>query len=288
MASNSISFFSRKPVNCPVCDADVYREELRTGRGRLNAGDLSVELRRRYIPSKKYGRVNPLNYPVTVCPSCYFAAFHEDFTSPPDSVIPAVEAATEQRSETVEELFGELDFSEPRDDIHGCASYYLAAACYEHFPADTSPTIKNGLCMLRAAWICNDLEADRPGENWAYLANVFYRKARFYYTLAVEREQSGEEAMSALSRLGPDLDKDYGYDGVLYVYGLLEFRHGPRGNEAQREKSLHNAKRTVARLFGMGKASRNKPAAILDNARELYEEISTELGGDSGEKADEE
>jgi uncharacterized protein (DUF2225 family) len=28
----------------------------------------------------------------------------------------------------------------------------------------------------------------------------------------------------------------------------------------------------------MGKASKNKPAAILDNAREVYEAISKELG----------
>ena len=132
--------------------------------------------------------------------------------------------------------------------------------------------------MLRAAWICNDLEAQRPGENWAHLANVFYRKARFYYNLAVEREQDGTEAISAIRHLGPDLDKNYGYDGVLYIYGLLECRHGPVGNPDRREEALTEAKRTVARLFGMGKASRSKPSAILDNARALYEEISGELG----------
>ncbi len=278
MANSSISFFSKKPVSCPVCDADVYRESLRTGRGRLNAGDLTVELRRHYIPSQKYGRVNPLNYSVTVCPSCLYAAFDEDFENPPSETRSGIEHDTENRLETVESLFGPLDFRQPRDDIHGVASYYLATACYEHFPLDWSPTIKRGLCMLRAAWICNDLEALREGENWAYLANVFYRKARFFYTLAVEREQSGEEAIAHIRHLGPDLDKNYGYDGVLYVYGLLEFRHGPRGNVEAREKALHEARRIVGRLFGMGKATRNKPAAILDNARDLHTRISRELG----------
>lgn len=280
MASNSISFFVRKPVSCPVCDADIYREELRTGRGRLNAGDLTVELRRHYIASDKYGRVNPLIYPVSVCPTCLFAAYSDDFSDPPGEVLSAIEAQTEKRSEIVEKLFGPLDFTEARDDRHGCASYYLATACYEHFPKDVSPTIKCGISMLRAAWICNDLEGADPDNNWAYLANVFYRKARHYYTLAVEREQSGEEGITAIRHLGPDLDKNYGYDGVLYIYGLLEFRHGPRNNEARRKQALDRAKRTVAKLFGMGKATRNKPTAILDNARELYEEISDELGSE--------
>ena len=278
MANNSISFFAKKPVSCPACDVYVYRESLRTGRGRLNAGDLSVELRRHYIPSQKYGRVNPLNYTITVCPSCLYAVFDEDFAAPPSEALSGIERDTEQRRKTVEELFGSLDFTQPRDDLHGVASYYLATACYEHFPPDSSPTIKRGLCMLRAAWICNDLEGQQPGENWAYLANVFYRKARFFYTLAVEREQSGEEAIAQIRHLGPDLDKNYGYDGVLYVYGLLEFRHGPRGNSEAREKALHEARRVVGRLFGMGKATRNKPSAILDNARDLHTRISRELG----------
>ncbi len=278
MANNSISFFSKKPVSCPVCDADVYRESLRTGRGRLNAGDLTVELRRHYIPSERYGRVNPLNYVVTVCPSCLYAAFDDDFSDPPPEARSGIERDTEQRLETIEELFGPLDFRQPRDDAHGVASYYLATATYEHFPAESSPTIKRGLSMLRAAWICNDLEGLEPDRNWAYLANVFYRKARFFYTLAVEREQSGEEAITQIKHLGPDLDKNYGYDGVLYVYGLLEFRHGPRENGEAREKALHEARRIVGRLFGMGKATKNKPTAILDNARDLHTRISRELG----------
>ena len=281
MATNSVSFFAKKPISCPICDADIYREELRTGRGRLNAGQLTDELRRLYIPSAKYGRVNPLVYPVTVCGSCHYAALSEDFESIPRESVRAIESATETRSEFLHELFGELDFNAPRNDITGCAGYYLATECYEHFPADSSPTIKRGLCMLRAAWICNDLEEQRPGENWAQLASVFYRKARFFYTLAVEREQEGTEPISAIRHLGPDLDKNYGYDGVLYIYGLLEYRHGPVGDPDRREEALSEAKRIVAKLFGMGKASRSKPSAILDNARALYEEISGELGAES-------
>ena len=113
------------------------------------------------------------------------------------------------------------------------------------------------------------------------MAAVFYRKARYYYSRAVEGEQDGTQPLSGAKTLGPDIDKNYGYDGVLYLSGLLEFEYGPRSDPEKRRNALGRAKRTVARIFGMGKASKNKPAAILDNAREVYEAISKEL--DDGE-----
>jgi hypothetical protein len=50
-----------------------------------------------------------------------------------------------------------------------------------------------------------------------------------------------------------------------------------------RTHALQRAKRTVARIFGMGKASKEKPAAILDNAREVYDAINKELGESEGD-----
>jgi uncharacterized protein (DUF2225 family) len=68
------------------------------------------------------------------------------------------------------------------------------------------------------------------------------------------------------------------FDGVLYIYGYLEFHYGPRKDPVKREENLKRAKRTIARIFGMGRASKNKPQAILDNARDLYSEIGEALG----------
>ncbi len=278
MANESISFFSKKPVSCPVCDASIYREELRTGRGRLNAGDLTDELRREYVPSKKYGAVYPLVYPVTVCPECGYAAFPQDFDTVSDTVIERIQVSSEERLNALKPIFGWPDFGAPRTLETGCAAYFLAMSCYDHFDTECAPTIKRGLCALRSAWLCNDMHRSRPSENFDYLAAVFYRKARFYYGLAVEREQDGSESIGNAGHLGPDLDKNYGYDGVLYIASLLEFRYGPTSDEAFRRQALDRAKRTVARLFGMGKASKNKPTAILDNARDVYDRISRELG----------
>ncbi|MFW5693575.1 MAG: DUF2225 domain-containing protein [Alkalispirochaeta sp.] len=283
MAANAaLTFFSKTPIECPICEENVFREEMRTGRGRQIAGNLTRELRRNYEPSKQFGEVYPLIYPVTVCPSCYYAVYHEDFLNVPEGVVETVEGETEQRRQVLSEIFPALDFTQPRGLEEGVASYVFATMCYEHFPKQFSPLFKAGVSQLRAAWLCNDLHRREPSENYDYLARVFYRKARYYYTRAVEGEQDGSQPLSGAKHLGPDLDKNYGYDGVLYVSGLLEYEYGPRSDPEARRLALDRAKRTVARIFGMGKASKNKPAAILDNARDVYEAISKELGdGDS-------
>lgn len=282
---STLTFFSKKPIQCPICEQKVFREEMRTGRGRQIAGNLTRELRRNYEPSKQYGEVFPLIYPVTVCPQCYYATYAEDFTSVPDSAIDALQNASEERHSFLADVFPSLDFTEPRGLEEGVASYVFATMCYDHFPKQFSPLFKAGVSQLRAAWLCNDLHRKRPTENFDYLARVFYRKARYYYASAVEGEQDGSQPLSGAKHLGPDLDKNYGYDGVLYMTGLLEFQYGPRSNPEARRAALGRAKRSVARIFGMGKASKNKPAAILDNARDVYEGINKELGEDGDPEA---
>jgi len=277
-ARSELTYFLKQPVECPVCETKVFREEMRTGRGRQIAGNLTRELRRNYEPSKQYGEVFPLIYPVTVCPSCYYAAFADDFATVPEDAQDKIHDDTDMRHELLDALFPSLDFSEPRRLEEGVASYVLATMCYEHFPKQFSPIFKAGLSQLRAAWLCSDLHAKQPNENYDYLGAVFYRKARFYYSRAVEGEQDGTQPLTGAKTLGPDMDKNYGYDGVLYLSGLLEFEYGPRSDTEKRRLALDRAKRTVARIFGHGRASKNKPAAILDNAREVYEAIARELG----------
>lgn len=275
---SSITFFQKKATKCPVCDKEFYREEMRTGRGRLIAGKLTHELRRTYEPSQKYGVIHPLIYPVVVCPHCYYAAFAQDFSTIRPETAELLHERFDERREQVENILPPLDFTAPRELKEGLASYYLATLCYEHFHKEVSPTFKKGLCCLRAAWVANDMHKRHPSDNYDYLARVFYRKARFFYAHAIELEQTGKEKLSAGGHLGPDMDKNYGYDGVLYVTGMLEYRYGPTTDSEKRQVALNRAKRTIARIFGMGRASKDKPAAILDNARDVYEQIAKELG----------
>ena len=235
----------------------------------------------------KYGKISPLIYPITVCPGCYYAALAADFQNVPEASLPELVNGVEGRVQAVQKILGELDFHEPRNTAEGAASYLLALMSYDAFPKEFSPVVKQAICSLRAAWIFNDLQNESPTDNYDYVAKLFYRKAAFFYELSLEYETAGKQSITDVAHLGPDLDQNYGYDGVLYLSSYLTLHHGPRENEERRVQSLKQAKTTSAKLFGMGRASKQKPSAILDKARDLYALITEELADDdAGDEAE--
>ncbi|MCX7028689.1 MAG: DUF2225 domain-containing protein [Spirochaetes bacterium] len=277
MAEQRLTFFQKRPTECPVCGAKHYREELLSGGGRLIAAALTDELRRAFEPSKKYGDVHPLIYAVAVCPVCLFAAWPGDFPHLPGDSLHQAEVHADERRESLALILPELDFMSPRGLREGMASYFLAVACYPFFDRRANPTFKAGLAALRAAWLLNDLHQREPGEAWDELAMSFYRSARDHYLLTLEREQKGQEALEESLQLGPDLDKNYGYDGVIYLAGYLDWKYGDPSDPASRVKSLEFAKRMIAKVFGMGRASKAKPSVILDKAHDVYAAIGAEV-----------
>ena len=272
-----VTFFEKKQTVCPICDTKFFREDLLSGGGRLIAGDLTKELRRLYEPSRKYGAVHPLVYPITVCPVCYFSALPQDFAAVPDVSIKQAEVNTDDRRQSVFSIFPQLDFTSPRTLREGVASYFFAAMCYDFYDRKANPTFKAGLASMRAAWLLSDLHEAEPGENWDHLGLMFYRKAHFYYALALERESAGQEAFDAALAFGPDLDKNYGYYGVIYLAAYLDFKYGPVADPQKRTAALQYARRMMAKIFGVGKSSKNRPSAILDNAKEVYEQMGAEI-----------
>jgi uncharacterized protein (DUF2225 family) len=275
--AQKVTFFEKKQSVCPVCDAKFFREDLLSGGGRLIAGNLTKELRRKYEPSKKFGAIHPLIYPVTVCPLCYFAAFPADFSAIPEANLKKAEVNSDERRESVSLLFPTLDFSAPRTLREGIASYFFALMCCDFYDKKANPTFKAGLASLRAAWLLGDLDAEEHGENWDHVAHAFYRKALFYYQLALERESAGLEAFDQALAFGPDLDKNYGYYGVIYLAAYLEYEYGSKGDPQKRAASLEYARRMMAKIFGVGRSSKNKPTAILDSAKEVYEAMGAEI-----------
>ncbi|MBN1410184.1 MAG: DUF2225 domain-containing protein [Spirochaetales bacterium] len=271
-----ITFFTKNTIHCPVCGGDFYKEELYRGGGRLLAGKLTEELRRLYEPSKKYGEINPLIYVIIVCPYCNYAAFPADFPHA-EKKADKLKADTEKRKSALLKIFDDIDFTKPRDLKEGVASYFFATMCYDHFDKRFGPTIKQGICSLRCAWLFNDFHKKMPNENYDYLAKIFYRKARFFYSMALEREQRGEETLGAVSHLGPDMDKNYGYEGVLYIGGLLEYNYGNKQDPEKRAESLGKLRRVIGKAHGLGKASKAKPSAILEKAKDLFDKIGKEL-----------
>ena len=138
-----VTFISKEPIVCPVCEASFNREELFSGR--VNAGDLTDELHRTYIPMHNYGEVHPLVYELTVCPACWYSAYKADFLGIPSKPAAALKEGTASRVEAAQRVFGGTDFNSPRSLMEGAASYYLAMLCYEGLPKEFSPTIKQGL-----------------------------------------------------------------------------------------------------------------------------------------------
>jgi hypothetical protein len=277
MEAQKLTFFEKKQTACPVCDAKFFREDLLSGGGRLIAGDLSPELHRIYEPSKKYGEVSPLLYPVTVCPTCYFASFAQDFALVSEKNLRKAEQGSDERRRGASLLFPQLDFCSPRTLFEGAASYFFAISCYDYYDKKANPTYKSALCALRAAWLIGDLHMKFPGDNWNYVSLIFYRKARFYYRMALERESGGLEAFDQALAFGPDLDKNYGYYGVIYLAAYLDFRYGAVHDPEKRVFELENARRMMAKIFGFGKSSKNKPSVLLDKAKEVYEQMGEEL-----------
>ncbi len=285
-----LTFFANKPTLCPICAEKFFREELLSGGGRLIAGKLTDELRRMYEPSLKYGELSPLVYPVTVCPACYYAAFNDDFPHVERDALARIEGTTAARRKSVELLFTDLDFKHPRTLKEGMASCYLALDCYDHFKTHFMPTIKQGILCLRSAWLLSDLHRKYPDANYDYATKIFYRKALFFYRLSLERDQKGVEPLQTRANFGPDTDKNYGYDGVLYLSGYLEYMYGARQGGEQRVKTLQHVKRLFGKIFGLGKSSKNKPSPILEKAKDIYVKIGEEidaLGGGAGRDAHE-
>jgi hypothetical protein len=280
-----LTFFSKNHIVCPVCESKFYREDLLSGGGRLIAGSLTDELRRQYEPSKKFGEVFPLVYPLTVCPECYFSAWPADFSSLTQEEINRLVNDTERRHKQAAMISETLNFSENRTLAEGICSYYMAMLSCEFFGKDKVPVFKQGLAALRAAWLCNSMHAKFPADNWDYLAQVFYRKAAYFYNRTIELEQEGQQSLDPHFNPGPDVDNNFGYDGILYLTAMLEFKYGAREEAERRKKSLLAAKTIISKIFGMGKASKDKPTVILENTKILYERINKELGGeDAGEE----
>jgi len=272
-----VSFISKKEYECPACEFVFHKEELLSGGGRLIAGALTEELHRLYEPSNRYGDIYPLIYQAVVCPKCWFASMEADFPLLPDEKFgQAVDDEDRRKADTLL-IFPDADFTMPRGLMEGAASYYLVMRCYDFFDKTISPTVKQGLAAIRTAWLLDEIDKKNPNQHYDWLAVLFRRKARYFYTEALAREEKRVETMSAMKAFGPDTDRNYGYEGMLYLCAYLQYKYGPSQTQAERKATLETARRTIAKLFGLGKSSKDKPGAFLDLAREVYEQINKEL-----------
>jgi uncharacterized protein len=276
--SVKISFFRKQADVCPVCGEEFFREEILTGRGRLIAGNLTDELRRLYQENKRYGVVVPNIYSILVCPQCYFAAFDSDFSKLNDKLKERLRNTQLDRVNFVNKLFPGLEFKGERNIEHGLCSYMLAMSCYSYLDVKYTPTLRRGQCALRIAWILDDMYEHYKEPVFQQMQKLFYKKAARYWGMSLYLSQNGKEPIDGTKYIGPDTDNNFGYDGLLFVTGTLQYRVITDEKDIEKKgKELVKVRRIMAKLYGGGKASKDKPKDILNKAKDYYELIGDEI-----------
>lgn len=286
-SGKKISFRAKEDTLCPICSESHQRENMFQGGGRLIAGKLTQELRRLYEKNKKFGRVNPNDYILDVCPRCLYSSFPKDWNALDTEESERIRQSVENRRIFLEKILGPVDFHEDRNIVLGAASYLLAIDCYQLRNVNVAPTPKKAVCSIRSAWYFDDLEAEFPGRGFDKVRDHLYRKAAVWYTETMDLMQSGQEPVeSQASMLGPDTDKNWAFDGVIYLsaYLTMKFKETLASTEEKRLDLLVRAKRTLSRLYGSGKSSKAKPSVIIDMAKELYDEYNEVIESLGGEK----
>ena len=285
--NKKISFRQKNPTQCPVCRSNFFREELFSGSGRLIAGNLTDELRRLYEKNAKFGVIYPLAYQVTVCNQCLYAAYPKDFSTPLPEEISMLQDAAPNRKAAIQKFFGHIDFTKDRDLKLGAASYMLAIDCYSMRNKKIAPTFKNAVSAIRAAWLFDDLSKEVENSPYDKISKYFYKKASVLYNTVLEYLQNGTEPSDAAGSMGPDVDKNWGYEGILYLAALLTVKTNvDEPDKDRRIMAYEAAKKNLSRIFGVGKSSKDRPSDLLDRTRELYNKMSESLAEWTAESGD--
>ncbi len=275
--STQISYFSKEKTKCPACDSSFAKENFFTGRGRLNAKEVDNDLRRIYEPSKKFGAIYPLIYNIMVCPQCWFAALAEDFLNKkPVFDFEKVKHNLEARKKEVNKIVTNLSFTKKRDLYSGLASYFLAISCYHDYLIESQRAIKQALFSLRAGWVIDDIlktpeiqDTDKFSRLKEYFRFFSLQKIENYFTKV---HFAKKKKFIEISYHGPDLDHDYGYDGLVYIYAYLGYEFIElESNLDDKLKKLEEIKVMLGKIFGFGKASKSKPSPLLDKSKVFYE-----------------
>ena len=272
-----ISFFQSNKIVCPVCNYKFSREVMHTGSGRLVAGDLMDDLRRMYRKSSKYGKINPLIYNPVVCPSCLYAALPEDYAKVPPAALEQIQQSTASRKKHAQMLFGDFDYSQPRDLRAGAKAFFLCLCCYVYFTKSFAPSTKKSICSMRASWCVSDLHQIEPNENYETLYQQLRHLSYKSYEKCFETTSTGAEDFRSVTHVGPDTDVNFGYEGVLYITCYLGYEHKDFLDDQSRYEKMKHYRTVLAKVFGFGKSSKSKPTPLLNKAKNLHELIHKEV-----------
>ncbi len=277
---NLISFLEKKGTKCPLCGTEFHYEHLHTGRGRLISEEITPELRRVYKENKKFGSIHPLAYTLMVCHNCLYSSYSSDFMDLDEVEKQSLIKQSQNRRSKIEKILGVINFTNRRNLALGAASYLLALDCYHYRSVRIAPTPKKALISLRAAWLFGDIEKKFPNFGFQNLSELLFVKSASFYIPTIEILSTGSEPQAQfLNLLGPDVDKNWGFEGVVYINSYLSFKYAEKLT-SEKEKIVtiyENARRNLARLYGHGRSSSAKPSLIIQFSRDLREKISSKL-----------
>jgi tRNA pseudouridine38-40 synthase len=178
----------------------------------------------------------------------------------------------------MKKFFPGLNFADDRNLMHAAASMMLAVDIYAVRNKNVAPTFKQAVSSIRAAWLFADLAQQMPQSPYKKISDFFYAKAYGLYGQVLELLQNGREPAEAAGNMGPDMDKNWGYDGILYMYAKLTLKVGSKEPDiTKRVANVELTKRYLSRIFGMGKSSKDKPSVIIDMTRDLYDKMNEML-----------
>lgn len=269
--ARKLTYYEKKKSICPICKHSFKCENILSGGGRFNAGDLDVELHRHFLPTQEFGEVHPLLYSFMTCSECYYSTLSSDFEDDEKIDVLMQEALFSEkktRLEYVTSIFGEIDFTQPKDLRIGAASSFLALLCYEKLPSTFSPLYKAGLSALRGAWLLRALSKETQDKDFSYVALLCYNKAAFFFRRALDLE--GKGSLENVKNFGPDIDKDYGYNSLIYLNAYLKYKYGLSEEPKLRRDEYNECLIFLAKIVDMKKVDKMKPTPIIERSSELY------------------
>lgn len=278
------SYLVKEPLICPACRTSFQREEMLTGRGRLIAQNLQIDLRRTYSYKEDQEVVNPLFFNTATCPNCLTSLFHQDFAivAQKPELIELLREKTLFRKEMLTSFKSiyPLSFKKARNPFLGACSLALASETYQHIKYHRINSItKSALCALRASWLFSDSVLLFPKQETILkdISQKYYQKASLIFASALELVSEKQLESVTSFYFGPDLDNNYSFDGFIYIAIYLQYYHSHSLSKSEKLNLYSKLKAYLSRAFGLGKASREKPSNIINLIRDLYTEINQTL-----------
>ena len=274
--TKQISYFEKKPTTCPVCAHSFNKEKMFTGSGRLNSKGIEDDLRRVYIPNKEYGLIYPLIYNITVCPKCFYAGIPETYNLLTEQDKQNVIKNEKTRKRITTKIFGELDFNNKRTLFTGAASYFLAISCYSDKKKESVLNLQKAVCALRCSWCCDDLSQIDLTKKiyWHKISDYFKFLTNRCLQKLLDELLSNEYQLNSNFFVGPDLDFNYDFEGILYLISYFGFYYKDYiKSKTDLIEKMESYSTNLSRIFGRGSYTSSKPEVFLRKSQDLYNKI---------------